>query len=489
MYSTSATFQTKIKDSIRGIHWSGVINTATPISFSDSNIITGELTRSISGDKLEIGTVYSSQLTLEVDLSGVSRYELYNKGITLSCNIDGASDVIPMGEFIITEALQSASKITITAYDNMVKFDDVPFSASTDTSIQTPYNWLSDMCTACGVTLGSTSANISSLPNGTRKTGFADVVTDVTTWRDVLGYLGAYLGGFAYIGRDGKLYIGSYKSTSDDTIPSNFRYTSELSDFRTTYDGLYAIYKDGGVQEYVSNLNSGGIILDLGVNPFLQFTDSSNRQDALQEIIDAWNGIYYVPYESDLPLVPSYDPSDVLTFTDKQAGVYDIGAITEITYTIGGTMHVICSGDNPRLAEAQDRFSKTVAGLSSDYSNGQEIGGKNFWLLHSENTSSMTIGSTKTEVSEIEWNQTVDVMRLGLMFTCEATLSDTATVDILLTVDDDATYEFETTEQKSMKGKRIFNSTCGFRVTDKGLHTAKVYMTVTDTPTKWSDLV
>ena len=489
MYSTSATFQTKIKDSIRGIHWSGVINTATPISFSDSNIITGELTRSISGDKLEIGTVYSSQLTLEVDLSGVSRYELYNKGITLSCNIDGASDVIPMGEFIITEALQSASKITITAYDNMVKFDDVPFSASTDTSIKTPYNWLSDMCTACGVTLGSTSANISSLPNGTRKTGFADVVTDVTTWRDVLGYLGAYLGGFAYIGRDGKLYIGSYKSISDDTIPSNFRYTSELSDFRTTYDGLYAIYKDGGVQEYVSNLNSGGIILDLGVNPFLQFTDSSNRQDALQEIIDAWNGIYYVPYESDLPLVPSYDPSDVLTFTDKQAGVYDIGAITEITYTIGGTMHVICSGDNPRLAEAQDRFSKTVAGLSSDYSNGQEIGGKNFWLLHSENTSSMTIGSTKTEVSEIEWNQTVDVMRLGLMFTCEATLSDTATVDILLTVDDDATYEFETTEQKSMKGKRIFNSTRGFRVTDKGLHTAKVYMTVTDTPTKWSDLV
>ena len=489
MYSTSATFQTKIKEPIRGIHWSGVISTATPISFSDSNIIEGELLRSISGDKLEIGTTYASQLTLELDLAGVSRYELYGVGITLSCNIDGASDVIPMGKFTITEALQSASKITITAYDDMIKFDDETFSPSINNSIMTPAGWLNLMCTTCGVTLGSTAGQIANLPNGTRKTGFADVVTDVDTWRDVLGYLTAYLGGFAYIGRDGKLYVGKYGSVSADTIPSNFRYTSQLSDFRTTYDGLTAIYKDGGVSEYVSNANSNGIVLELGVNPFLQFSNSTNRQDALQEIIDSWNGIYYVPYSADLPLVPSYDPADVLTFTDNQAGVYDIGAITEITYTIGGTMNVICSGDNPRLTEAQDRFSKTVAGLSKDYANGQEVGGKNFWLLHSENTTSLSVGSTKTQVSEIEWNQTVDVMRLGLMFTAEATLSDTATVVILLTVDDEATYEFETTEQKLMKGKRILNSTCGFRVTDKGTHTAKVYLTVTDNPTIWSDLV
>lgn len=489
MYSTSATFQTLIKDNIRTFHWSGVINSPTPISFTDENIISGELTRAISGDKLEIGSVYASQLTIEVNLSGVSRYELYGCTMTLAVKLEGATDVIPMGEFIITEALQSASKISITAFDNMVKFDDVSFAPAQHTTIQKPYDWLVEMCTACGVTLGVTGGFINGLPNGARKTGFADVVADVSTWRDVLGYLGAYLGGFAYIGRDGKLYIGSYKSTSNDTIPSSFRYTSNLSDFRTTYDGLYAVYKNEGVQEYVSNSNSGGIVLDLGVNPFLQFTDSSNRQDALQEIIDAWSGVYYVPYASEMPLVPSYDPADVLTFTNNQAGAYDYGAITEITYTIGGVMSVTCSGDNPRLAEAQDRFSKTVAGLSKDYSNGQEVGGKNFWLLHSENTSSMSVGNTKTQVSEIEWTQTVDVMRLGLMFTCEASLSVTETVDILITIDDDVTYEFEVTEEKSMKGKRIFTADCGFRVTGKTTHTAKVYMTVTDTPTIWSDIV
>lgn len=489
MYNASATFLTKIKDSIRQFEWGGVINTSAPVSFTNQNILSGELTRSISGENLEVGTVYASQLTLELDLPGVSRYELYGCTMSLSVSIDGASDVIPMGEFIITEALQTASKISITAFDSMIKFDDVPFSAASNNSIQLPLLWLQDMCSACGVTLGSTSGDITALPNGNRKTGFADVVTDAKTWRDVLGYLTAYLGGFSYIGRDGKLYIGNYGSISADTVPSSFRYTSGLSDFRTCYDGLYATYKEEGLQEYVGNANSGGIVLDLGVNPFLQFKNSANRKDALQDIIDSFNGVYYVPYGAEMPLVPIYDPGDVLTFTDNQAAAYDYGAITEITYNISGTMSVKCSGDNPRLADAQDRFTKSVAGLSSEYNNGQETGSKNFWLLHTENDSSLTVGSTKTLVAQIDWEQKVDVQRMGFMYSAEAVLSDTATVDVLITVDDENIYEFEVTEEKAMKGKRIITVDCGFRVTDKGTHSAKVYMTVTDNPTLWSDIV
>ena len=488
MYSASAAFLTAIKDNIRVFHWSGTINTPTPISFGDSDIVEGNIVRSIAGESLEIGSVYSSQLSLELKTS-ISRYELYGCEITLNVSLDGVADVIPMGEFIITEALQSLGSIKITAYDSMIKFDDVAFSPSSNTNIQTPYAWLSDMCLSCGVTLGSTSAEIQGLPNGNRKTGFADVVSDVATWRDVLGYISAYLGSYAYIGRDGALYMGQYRSISSDTVPSSYRFTSNLSDFRTTYDGLYATFKEEGLQEYVSNNNSGGIVLDLGTNPFLQFTDQTNRLAALQEIIDSWNGVYYVPYSSDMPLIPIYDTGDVLTFTDNQAGAYDIGAITEITYYIGGSMNVICSGDNPRLAEAQDRFTKTVAGLSKEYNNGQEVGGKNFWLLHTENTASMSVSSTKTKVAEIEFKQITDVQRMGLMFTCEATLSDTAVVVILITVDDSASYEFEVTEEKCVKGKRILAAECGFRVTGKGTHAAKVYMTVTNNSLKWSDIV
>lgn len=488
MYNASADFNTKIKENIRLLHWSGSINTPTPISFSDDDIISGSLTRNIAGDTLEVGSVYASQLTLEVVLPSVSRYELYGLTVSLSVSVEGAPDVVPMGVFTITEALQTASKISITAYDNMIKFDDVTFSPAEDSLIQSPFVWLSSMCTKCGVTLGSTSAEIGALPNGNRKTGFADVVADVQTLRDVLGYLCAYLGAFAYIGRDGKLYIGTYTNNSVDTIPASYRFSSNLSDFRTTYDGLYATYKDGGVQEYVDNSNTGGIILDLGVNPFLQFSDETNRLNALQEIIDAWVGVYYVPYSSEMPLIPTYDPSDVLTFVDNQAGAYDLGAITEITYNIGGTMSVICSGDNPRLAQAQDRFSKTIAGLSAEYNNGQEVGGKDFWLLHTENTDTLTVGSTKTQVAEIEWNQTVDVQKMGFMFACDGVLSATANIVCEISVDDNVDYTFPQTEVKVLKGARPTHSNCGFTVEGKGTHTAKVYLTVTDNPLLWSDL-
>lgn len=488
MYSTSATFQTKIKDVIRGIHWSGTIQTPTPISFSDSNIISGTLTRSISGESLEVGTVYSSQLSLEVDLPSVSRYELYGCEIELNMTLDGATDTVPMGVFTITEALQSASKITITAFDSMIKFDDVTFNPSSYTSIQTAYNWLSTMCTACGVTLGNTSAQIGVLPNGLRKIGYADVVSDVTSWRDVLGYLTAFLGGYAYIGRDGKLYIGSYSSASSDTVPSNFRFTSNLSDFRTTYDGLTAIYKGDGVQEYVSNSNSGGIVLNLGVNPFLQITEQSNRLDALQEIIDAWNGIYYVPYDSDMPLMPQYDPGDVLTFTDNQAGAYDIGAITEITYTLGGTMHVLCSGDNPRLAEAQDRFTKVVDSLNNETNNGQQTGGKDFWILSLTNSEQIMVNGTESQIAEIEYNQSTYGQHLEMILTIDATLSASAVVNIRVNVDDDVNLQMSVTESKSMLGERVFHCSNPQKIYGEGIHACKVYMTVTDSPLLWSDI-
>ncbi|MBR1904846.1 MAG: hypothetical protein IJ819_00085 [Clostridiales bacterium] len=488
MYSASATFNTLIKKTERTFAYSGSIEATggQSYTYAGSDLCSGRLFRAISNDSLEIGTVYAAEYDCDLAL-GISRYELYNGVITLDIELEGAADVIPMGEFNISKINQTADRLQIKSYDNMVKFNK-SFSKASDNAIRTPYVWLDTMCTACGVVLGSTPAEIKALPNGTRLTAFADVVTDVETWRDVLHYLAVYLASYAYIGRDGKLYLSKYKGVSSDTIPASFRYASELSDFRTTYDGLYAVYKAEGMQEYVSNTNSGGLVLDIGINPFLQFTNAQSRISALQEIIDAFDGIYYVPYSSTVPMNPLYDVGDVITFTGNQADAYDYGAITEIDLTIGSSMRVTCAGDNPRLAAAQDRFSKSVEGLSSEYSNGQEIGGKNYWKLISNNTSDIEATSSKTQVAEIEWNQITDVQKIGMMYTCTAIVSATATVQLELSVDDEANYTFVSDEEKLLLGKRIISATCGFQVEGKGQHTAKAYMTVTDSPLLWGDL-
>lgn len=488
MYNASATFKNLIKADERMFTYSGSIVTTGGVTynFDGDDIRSGKITRSICGDKLEIGTVYASEFSCELSLN-VSRYELYGGTITLSVKLEGAADVIPMGIYTISEINQTMDRLQIKAYDSMIKFNDVAFSASANNAIQSPYVWITQACAACGVTLGNTSAQIEGLPNGRRKTGFADSVTDVKSWRDVLSYIATYLGAYSYIGRDGKLYLKQYGSTPADTITSGFRYSSGLSDFRTTYDGLYAVYKNDGIQEYVANSNSGGLILDIGINPFLQFTDSANRQAALQEIIDSFDGIYYVPFTADIPMNPLYDVGDVLEFTGNQADQYDYGAITEITLTLGNTMSVVCSGDNPRLAEAQDRFTKTVEGLSSEYSTGQEIGTKNFWLIHTDVIANNNIGSTKTLIAQIPFDQKTDVQRMGFMFDCDGDLSASAVIKVEMTVDDELVWTEEYTDRK-LAGKVPFPHNMGQRITGKGTHIAKVYMTVTDSKLKWSEL-
>ena len=393
-----------------------------------------------------------------------------------------------MGSFIISEVNQTVDRIRIKAYDSMIKFDSERFNPQSHTAIQLPYYWLAEACEACGVTLGNTSTEVKFMPNGKRAMGYADVANDVKTWRDVIGYIAAALGGYAYIGRDSKLYIGSFKSEYDDTIPSSFRYSSGLSDYRTTYNGIYGLYKPDALQEYVANDNEDGLVLDLGANPFMQFTAPNARRNSLKEIIEAWNEIYYVPFNAALPMNPLYDTGDVLRFTDNQADEYDVGIITEIVLTIGGQMSVTCSGDNPRLAEAQDRFTKTVAGISSEYSNTRNIGNRDFWKLSITNTEAITVSDTEVEIAEIEWHQSTIIQDIEMILMINAELSATAVVQLRLTVDDEQDYELIAVENKLLKGTRILKCSNPQLIEGVGDHVAKVYMTVTDSALTVGDL-
>lgn len=490
MYNASNTYKNLIKSNVRKLNWSGTITLDnTTLNFSSDNILSGSLTRQISGSTLEIGTVYASELKLEVYLPSVSRYALFGKRITLKSTLDGATDVIPMGTFTIAEATQAADHISITAYDDMLKFSDANFAPTLYVELLTPYQWLTNFCTAAGVTLGMSESDVLALPNGNRYMGYADDVGDTPTLRDALSYLAKALCSYCYIGRDGKLYLGTYGMQVADTVPASFRFSSDLSDFRTGYEGLGAVYKLDGVREYVDNNNTGGLVLELDVNPFLQFTNSTNRLAALQSIIDLWDGVWYIPFEAEMPLIPIYDVGDVIQFYDNQSAQYDYGAITELTFTIGGTMSVKCSGENPLLMDSYDKFSKTVEGANDDYTNGQEVGTKEFWILHTTNTAELTVGSTKMQVAEIEWNQSVDVMRLGMMFSCECSLSKSSDIRLVLTVDDNNLYTYDVTKSKTRYGTEIVTADCGFTVHGKALHTAKAYLTVTDSALLWSDLI
>ena len=192
MYSASATFLNLIKQKERTFIYSGSITTkgGATYDFIGKDMRSGKIVRSIANDSIEIGSVYASEFDCELGLS-VSRYELYNGTITFKIKLEGASDEIPMGIFTISEINQTADRLQIKSYDNMIKFDAVAFNSTDNTSVKLPYAWLTTACTACGVLLGNTQAQIEAMPNGKRNTGYADVVADTKSWRDVLGYLAA----------------------------------------------------------------------------------------------------------------------------------------------------------------------------------------------------------------------------------------------------------------------------------------------------------
>lgn len=499
MYPVSDTFKDYIKRETVKCSWKGTMTdlSGNTYDLTNENIVqsSSKITKRCSSDELNIGTVGAAELQLNLFLN-VDRYLLFGATIVLyftlyegvDANDDPITEDVPMGTFIVSECEQSNGQIHIIAYDVMTKFDDVPFIPTSHTSIQFPYNWLLNACTACGVTLGNTQAQIKKMPNGKRYIGYTDVAADVKTWKDALGYIATALGGFAYIGRDSKLYIKQYDNVSIDTIPASGRYSSELSDYRTTYEGIHHICRETGVQEYVENHNEDGLVLDIGTNPFLQFTVEAARLSSLREIINAWNDVYYVPFDSNIPIMPHYDIGDVVTFTQNQAGEYDYGAMTEIIYSVGGRMSISCSGDNPRLAGAQDKFSKTVEGLSSEYDNTRNIGGKDFWILSITNTEEITVADTEIQIAELEWNQKTTIQDIEMIFLADVELSATAVVTIRITIDDAQEYEIPIVSNKVLKGIKPFHGSNPQKVYGKELHTAKVYMTITDSALTVGDL-
>jgi hypothetical protein len=76
-----------------------------------------------------------------------------------------------------------------------------------------------------------------------------------------------------------------------------------------------------------------------------------------------------------------------------------------------------------------------------------------------------------------------------MVLTLEAELSATAEVNIRVVVDDDLDLQMDVTEKKAMYGTRVFHCSNPQKVYGEGTHACKVYMTVTDSPLLWSELI
>lgn len=319
------------------------------------------------------------------------------KALTIAQSVEAVVDdeptfiSIPIGVFTIENAVWNDRGLSVTAYDNMAKFDKPLLF---DQSGGTLYSFLSYICRECGVTLGMTEAQVQALPNGTRNIGIYPG-SSMSTFRDCISQLAVVACSYATIDRSGQLVLRRLPDYDDlaDTVSEKMRYSTSFSDYTSYYTDLAVTNMDDSTTTIYSNTNIGGLTLDIGENPFLQYGVSETVKEMRQAIIDALTGFRAVPFKVSCLPNPAYDLGDRIKFTggigqDSQGVVMSLIMKSTVT-TIEGY------GENPAAADAQSSIQKQVA------ANAKNQKGESLSYYSYINTSAVSLGTTPKRLYKI----------------------------------------------------------------------------------------
>ena len=400
MYSVSNDYLTKMFDQVQTHRLKGTIN-GTP--FSGDDVIGVSYTNQCTEKKVKIGSVFTGTLKLTFLNGFLSRGDYFKKPITISDGLllgyddddEPIWEDIPLGTFYIMEATWRAEgMVDIIAYDCLSLLDT---ACPIDSSNGTIYSFCKFIELETGVTFGMTEAQCLELPNGS-ETISVYPENDIVTYRDLLSYLAAFAGGFAYAGRDNKFYIKNFTRPSILTIPKNRRMSSaKYSDFETAYDAIAYTYLKTGQISYFGPGNWS--IIDLGANPFLQYGSADALYRRRYAILGAIVRMIYTPYTvSLLPAFICLDLADVISFSDDYTEDTTSGAVMQITWTYNKSVTVSCFGDNPNLDKVKSSTNKSISSLTRSSSQ-NEMAYYNY-----ANTEAVTFGpETETTIAKLRF--------------------------------------------------------------------------------------
>lgn len=364
MYPVSNNYKTAIAARSVISEWYGtidIIGVQDPLPFNQHNLDQAQsrlVSEYTQGDTLSIGTAFSSQVTI-VLRGEYDRYKFYGGTIHLYFKLYIPSiddyEIVPCGTFTITDAKFTYHTVTLTAYDNMQKFSGKN-AGLTDAE---PYSGLVEICTACGVTLGNTQAEIEAMTNGTEELAFSSLETTVT-YRDIVGYVAAILCGNAVIGRDGCLYIKNYSNTAVRTITDANRYSSTYIDYIGRYNRLALTDGEGNEQTYTASgtYTETLLTMSIGTNPLLNVNE--NIDTMAQDIIDELVGIVYAPCTITMPQDPSLDIGDAVTVSGGNIETPIRIILTRQDIKLFGQTQVISAGGDYKLQETRTRSEYTM---------------------------------------------------------------------------------------------------------------------------------
>lgn len=371
MYAVSNDYKAAMLSPVQEHDLKGTIGST---AFDGGDVLAGSFSvsnRAMDPTDIKYGSVFIGELTMTVVGSLVTRGTWKGKEITpqIGLKVVNAFEYVQVGIYTVDEAKWSAAGVAITAYDNMIKFDkDFP---GTDTyNNLTPYQWLTTMCSLCGVTLGNTQAQIEAMPHGTDILGIHRD-NDIKTWRDILSWIAQALAGFATINRFGQLEIRQFGNDTGMSFDATKRFAGAvLEDFVTHYTGVGLELIDQNSYHYVHATPDDGETMKLGPNPLLQHYLAAQIDAKLQPILDELANFEFTPFKASMLGDVAFDLGDVITFT---GGLAESGGnkccIMAYAYKFRNGYSLEGYGDNPALADAKSKTDKYLGGVQSTVTN------------------------------------------------------------------------------------------------------------------------
>ena len=368
MYNVSQAFITATNKPIQRHTIRGYVGN-TPFTAQDVVSKSFKITNQLcENSKVALGGVYTAKLTLTFDTAfanaTVTRGGWLGVVITPEIGITLADETVefvpaPSKEYIVNEAKWTEQGLSITAYDNLSKFDK---SLNYNQSTGKAFDFLTYACNECGVVLGMTEQECEALTNGSYVFGlYPD--DSVKTYRDLIAWLAQACACFALIGRDGKLYLKSLPAPSEvDTINTGKRFTgASFSDFETFYTGISVVNIDSNTTSYYNVTPDNGLTMNLGSNPFLQYGTDEVKAQVRTAILNKLATFRATPFSATMLTNPAYDLGDCLKFV---GGIADDNFCVIMQYALDiDKLSVLGFGENPALMSAQSKTDKDISGL------------------------------------------------------------------------------------------------------------------------------
>lgn len=237
------------------------------------------------------------EIDIEFEIDKRDLPEVYNE-VYVETGIDG--EVVPIGYFTIQKPIEDDEfKVKIKATDYMKKFEDNKYDGSNLNYPATMLQVLQDICTKIGVELGSTS-----FLNDDKQIAVYD---NTVTARTYIGYIAEQAGGFAVIGRDGKLYIktfGEDTANIDINLFGNFKWGDKFSVSKVSYEDGTQNYKFGDETASTVYINQNNMYI----------VDSEQIENIYNQIKD----FEVYSFEGETIIDPAYDIGDILIIDGKK---------------------------------------------------------------------------------------------------------------------------------------------------------------------------